>query len=288
MPTAVGAAAVDQRAWVKAPPTPPKHHLIDVDVFGGPQRLGLAIIRSGGWYAAAGAVLQISYNVANMLIPLALGRAVADGIGPVVAGTRWGAALGDFLTWITVIASLYLVTNLTHRFGGRLGWYAMRRAQFELSDRVMERILDRRGLTGPARLPGSLLALASLDARRACMAMYVAIYPIGLLVAVVVAAGALFIIHPVLGCGVAIGALLPGLLRCCWPHCASWWARRSGSGRWRWHLPSASWPCCVRRDARTDKGWPPRHREPARRCGSRRSTWPSPAWISPWIPVSSW
>lgn len=200
------APPLDDDAWVRAPRTPPARHLIGLDPSAGPRKFGLAIIRSGGGYALSGAGLQVVYNVATMLIPVALGRAIDDGIGPVFGGTPWRTALGGFLVWMAAISGLYLVANLSYRFGGRLGWYAMQRAQFEVSDRVLGQILDLRGGTGRAGLPGNLLTLATLDARRACMAMYVAIYPIGMLVAVAVAAASLFSIHPSLGLTVMAGA----------------------------------------------------------------------------------
>lgn len=194
------------KSWFQAPAQPPVAPRIRIDPAAGPVRLGLAIIRSAGWYAIAGAALLVVFNAASMLLPVALGEAVDSGIAPLLAGTPWGEAIGPFLAWLGVIAGLYLAMNLTYRFGGRLGWYGVQRAQFELSERVLSRVLDPRGIDGPTRLPGSLLAVATLDAQRACLALYVAIYPLGELVAIVVAAASLLAIHPLLGVGVIVGA----------------------------------------------------------------------------------
>ncbi len=171
-----------------------------------PLRLALAIIRSGGAIAAVGCLLLILFNTASTLIPLALGAAIDRGIGPVTTGTSTRDALSGFLAWAGVIAGLYVIINLTYRFGGRMGWLCVQRAQYELSARVVERVLDVRGTEGPPQLPGRLLSVATSDTMRACSALYFAIYPIGNLVAVVVAAVTLFAIHPLLGTAVIIGA----------------------------------------------------------------------------------
>ncbi len=201
-------------SWFRAPATPPDAQRVRVTPGMTPARLGFSIIRSAGWYALAGSSLLILFNIANMLIPVALGRVVDVGIAPLTTGTAWTDALPGFLLWVGAIALLYVVTNCTYRFGGRLGWYGVQRAQYELSDRVLARILDSRGMSGASRLPGSLLAVATLDVHRACLALYVAIYPIGELVAVAVAAVSLFAIHPLLGIGVIVGA--PVLLGLMW------------------------------------------------------------------------
>lgn len=169
-------------------------------------QLARAIIRSGGWYTAVGCVLLVLFNTASTVLPLALGAAIDRGIAPLTAGTPADEALGGFLRWAAIIAALYLTINLTYRFGGRMGWHSVQRAHYELSARVLERILDPRGTAGPPQLPGRLLSLATSDCQRACSALYFAIYPLGNLVAVVVAAVALLLIHPVLGLVVIVGA----------------------------------------------------------------------------------
>src|SRR5699024_481508 len=175
-----------------------------------PPRLGTAIIRSAGWYALVGASLLICFNIANMLIPVVLGRIIDAGIAPLTDGVPWTAAIEAFVPWVMTIIALYIAINLTFRFGGRLGWYGVQRAQYELTRQIMDRILDPRGFGDRARMPGELLAVATLDVKRTCLALYVAIYPLGELVGIAVAAYSLLLIHPLLGIGVIIGA--PALL----------------------------------------------------------------------------
>lgn len=173
-----------------------------------PLRLALAIIHSGGWHAAVGGLLLVVFNVANTLVPLAVGAAIDRGIGPITRGVAPAAALAEFLLWAGVIAGLFVVVNLSYRFGGRMGWFSMQRAQYELSARVLERLLDARGVAGPAQLPGRMLSVATSDSTRSCSALYFAIYPLGNVVAIAVAAVSLFAIAPPLGLLVVVGAPL--------------------------------------------------------------------------------
>lgn len=169
------------------------------------RRMGFALIRSAGWYIVAGSSLVMVFNGANMLIPSALGQAIDHGIAPLTTGTPWPEAFIDFATWAAVIVGLYVVTNLSFRFGGRLGWYGVQRAQYELADRVLARLLNPRGLAGTHRA-GESLSVATLDVHRSCLVLYVAVYPLGELVAVLVAAVSLFVIDPWIGLGVAVSA----------------------------------------------------------------------------------
>ncbi|OZF08243.1 hypothetical protein CH300_03660 [Rhodococcus sp. 15-1154-1] len=194
------------------PDTPPQRR---INIYDGmsPLRLAASIIRSAGWHAALGCLLLVLYNTAMTLVPLALGAAIDQGIGPVTTGTPAGEAVGGFLGWVAVIAGLYVVINLTYRFGGRIGWFAVQRAKYELSSRVIERILDARGTAGGPQLPGRLLSVATSDSDRTSSAIYFAIYPLGNVVAIIVAAVSLFAIHPVLGLTVILGSpLLLGLM----------------------------------------------------------------------------
>ncbi len=192
--------------WFEAPVHPPAAQRIRIDTSTGPARLGVAIQRSAASYALPAAALLVVYNTANMLLPSALGQAIDEGIGPVIDGTPWTDALGVFLRWVGIIALLYVVMNISYRFGTRLGWYGGQRAQAELSDRVLDRILDPRGIAGPTPLPGSLLSVATLDVERARFVIYLMSTPVGEVAAIVVAASSLLAIHPALGLGVIIGA----------------------------------------------------------------------------------
>ncbi|WP_338889612.1 ABC transporter ATP-binding protein [Rhodococcus sovatensis] len=193
--------------FFEIPDTPPAQR-ITIRTGMSPLGLTLSVIRSAGWYAAGGCLLIVLFNAASALVPLALGAAIDEGIGPVTRGTPTEDALGGFLLWVAAIAGLYLVINVTYHFGGWIGWYCVQRAQYELSARIVERILDARGTAGPAQLPGRLLSVATSDSDRVGFSLYFAIYPLGNVAAVLVAAVSLFVIHPVLGLTVIVGAPL--------------------------------------------------------------------------------
>ncbi|WP_405638782.1 ABC transporter transmembrane domain-containing protein [Streptomyces uncialis] len=162
------------------------------------------MIRSAWPWVLPGALLLVVFNAASMLLPVAVGRFVdtvitpaaagagADGIGPALAG------------WSAVFVALYAAIHLGYRFGGRLGWFGVQRAQYELSQAVLGRVLDERGMAGTVRAPGVLLSLATADVHRTCLALYVTVYPPGEAVGLVVAAGVLFWVHPALGVGVIV------------------------------------------------------------------------------------
>lgn len=196
------------RTWFEAPEHYPVEPFLRIRPGMTPTRLCLALIASAGGYAVAGCLLLICYNVAAMLLPVVIGVTIDRGIAPVAGGDPWPDVVGECAWWAGVLVALYAVMNLSFRFGGRMGWFALQRARHELSDRVLGRVLDTRGMAGPGRLPGTLLSVVTLDVQRACQALYVAVYPVGELVAVAVAAVSLFLIHAALGIAVLVGAAL--------------------------------------------------------------------------------
>lgn len=197
--------------WLDVPDELPPHR-ITVHEGMTPLRFALSVIRSGGVHAWAGSVLFAAFSAIDMTLPLVLGAVIDRGIGPVVAGSPVEEAIGPFLLWMSAIVAVYALKNLTYRFGGRLGWYCVQRANYDLSTLTMRRILDSRGMAGPVPLPGRLLSVATLDVQRTSSALYFAIYPPGQLIGIGVAAVSLFWIHPILGWVVVIGA--PLLLGC--------------------------------------------------------------------------
>lgn len=201
------------RTRFEAPEHYPAEPLLPIRPGMSPTRLCLTLIASARWYAVAGCLLLICYNVAGMLLPVVIGVTIDQGIAPVTGGEPWRDVVVECLGWAGVLVALYVVMNLSFRFGSRVGWFALQRARHELSDRVLGRVLDTRGMAGPGRLPGTLLSVVTLDVQRACQALYVAVYPVGELVAVAVAAVSLFLIHAALGAAVLVGAgLLLGIM----------------------------------------------------------------------------
>lgn len=196
--------------FFEAPATPPEQPRLRVDPQMSPARLSRAVIASAGWLAAVGSALLIVFNVAGVALPVVIGRFVDAVISPVVDGASLSSVSGALFGWLGVLVGLYLVLNLTFRFGGRMGWLGVQRAQYELSTRVLERVLDEQGAAGPRRPPGALLSLATADVRRACTVLYVVIYPPGEALGLAVAVGVLWWVHA--GLGLAVLVAMPVVL----------------------------------------------------------------------------
>ncbi|HMR50132.1 MAG TPA: ABC transporter ATP-binding protein [Arachnia sp.] len=189
----------------EAPASPPAEPRLRVDPDWSPRRLSAALLRGVWPWMLSGSLLLVVHNVAGMLLPVAIGGLVDGVVAPAFSGTAPAELRGALLAWAGVLAGLYVVVHVGYRFGGRLGWFGVQRSQYELSQAVLGRVLDRRGMAGPARPPGGLLAVATGDVHRACLVLYVTVYPPGEAIGLMVSAAVLFAIHPALGAGVVVG-----------------------------------------------------------------------------------
>jgi putative ABC transport system ATP-binding protein len=197
-------AADERRRGLFEAGAAPLEPRLRIDPAWSPARLSSAIIRSAWAWVLPGALLLVVFNAAAMLLPVVIGQFVDTVITPAAAGAGFDAIKPALAGWLAALVGLYAVINFGYRFGGRLGWFGVQRAQFELSQRVLGRILDERGTAGAARAPGGLLSLVTADVHRACLAIYVTVYPPGEIIGLMVAAGILFWAHPALGTGVVI------------------------------------------------------------------------------------
>ncbi|MFI6484776.1 ABC transporter transmembrane domain-containing protein [Nonomuraea sp. NPDC050663] len=196
------------RKWgrFEAPAVPRDEPRLRIDPTWTPARLTREIIASVWTYVLAGVCLRTLYNVTSVLLPVAVGRLIDSVVGPAAGGASAQDIAWPLATWSGALIGLYALMNLGFRFGGRLGWYGVQRAQFELSQHTLKRVLDERN-PGP---PGRLLSLTTSDTFQACQSVYVVVYPPGELIGLLVAAGVLFWVHPALGLGVVL--VLPFVL----------------------------------------------------------------------------
>ncbi|GLY15082.1 multidrug ABC transporter ATP-binding protein [Kineosporia sp. NBRC 101677] len=188
----------------EAPERPDAEPSLQVDPTWSPTRLQIAIIASVWKYALTGFGLLTVFNVANVLLPVAVGRLIDAVVAPLAGGARFDQVSGALTTWAAAIVGTYVLINVGYRLGGRAGWYGVQRAQFELSQLTLSRLLDERDLGASSQPPGRLLSLATSDARRACQSVYVSVYPPAEVVGLVTAAAVLVTIHPLLGLGVIV------------------------------------------------------------------------------------
>lgn len=193
--------------WFEAPATP-RETKLHIDPSWSALRLSRAIIGSVGRLALTGCLLLIVHNIASMLVPVAIGRFVDGVIVPAAAGERNVASAVAF--WGAALIVLYVLMHVGYRFGGRIGWLGVQHAQYELSQAALNRVLDERGLAGPTRPAGRLLSIATADANRACLVLYVTIYPPGQVVGLLVAGVTILWIH--LWLGLAMMVALPIVL----------------------------------------------------------------------------
>lgn len=193
-----------RRGLFQAPAVPPAQARLRVNPQWSPARLTWAIISSVWPYVLTGAVLRATFNIASVLLPVVVGALVDAVMLPATQGAGLSQLATPLVTWGGLLVVLYVLIHTGYRFGGRLGWYGVQRSQYELSQQALGRVLDHRGFHVASHAPGRLLSLTTADARRACQAVYVAVYPPGELIGLLVAAGVLFWVHPVLGLGVLI------------------------------------------------------------------------------------
>lgn len=190
--------------FFEAPAHPPATRRIVVDPSWSPRRLSWEIIRDEWRLLLAGSLLLVAYNVAVMLVPVVIGGLVASVVEPLAAGTPIGDVLPLVIWWALAIIVLYVVINIGYRFGGRIGWLAVQRSQFEVAQAVLERVLDGRGMAGRPRSRGGVLSVATSDAHRTCRVLYVTIYPPGQIVGLLVASSVLLSVNVWLGVGVIV------------------------------------------------------------------------------------
>ncbi|MGO1560984.1 MAG: hypothetical protein ACTHW7_04070, partial [Actinomycetaceae bacterium] len=141
----------------QAPAAPPATPRLRIDPGSTPRRLSLAIVRAALAWVGAGAALVVLYNVATMMLPLVIGGVIDAVVTPAAGGARAGDLVGTMVWWGSAVVGLYVLMNLTYRFGGRVGWYGLQRTEYELSQAVAARILDPRGFGDRSRMPGELL-----------------------------------------------------------------------------------------------------------------------------------
>lgn len=131
----------------EAPSSPPPNELW-IDPKWTPRQLSVALIRRCWPWVLSGSLLLMCFNVAGMLLPVVVGRLVDAVIAPLGSGVALEELRGVLALWASVLVGLYALMNLGYRFGGRLGWYGVQRSQFELSQTVLARVLDPKGMGG--------------------------------------------------------------------------------------------------------------------------------------------
>jgi putative ABC transport system ATP-binding protein len=107
---------------------------------------------------AVSSVLGISHQAGEAMVPvligLAIDRAVATG------------SIRELILWIVALAVVFALLSLSYRFSARAAEQASQRAAHGIRIQVTERVLDSRGGAETGRLSGTLVNIATEDAKR--------------------------------------------------------------------------------------------------------------------------
>jgi len=146
---------------------------------------------------AGAAALLMSWQACESLVPVAIGRVIDRAITPHDGGA--------VLTWIALLAGLFLVLSLSFRFGSRLSRRATEQAAHQARVSVASSILDPRARPDRSRMTGAVVSISNSDADR--VGAFCAVLPrtCGALISIVVAAVVLLHISTELGLLVLLG-----------------------------------------------------------------------------------
>ncbi|WP_420039685.1 ABC transporter ATP-binding protein [Gordonia sp. MP11Mi] len=149
-------------------------------------------------YTLPAMILMIGHFAGEALVPVIMGVAIDRAVLTQDAS--------ELVLWLIVLAADFALLSLTWRFGDRLAIYAMHVIEHQYRMRVTDRMLDPAGTDGPARLPGTALSIATSDVSRLSLAVFLAVFPVGEMFAVIVAGVILLWISWPLGIAVLVGA----------------------------------------------------------------------------------
>ncbi len=183
-----------------APATPLRTRGIEIFESTTPRELTLRTMFAAKKYTVPAGILLIVHQLCAALVPVVMGLAIDRAIST--------GDSGQLVLWVAVLAVVYALVSITFRFGSRIGFLGMQSIQHQVRTKITDRILDARGMGGPARQPGMLLSIASSDARQLAMAVAIVVYPLGEFAAVVFSALILLYISWPLGLAIAVAAPL--------------------------------------------------------------------------------
>ena len=180
--------------------TPPRELVVPLPPTDGsetPRRFVLRVILAAKRYTVPAAALLVGWQLAESMVPVIVGVALDRAIGT-------GNSV-QLVLWLGVLAVNMAVLSTCFRYGSRIGLTGMEAVQHRLRTLVATRLMDRRGLSGPARLPGVGLSVATSDVARLASAVALAAYPLAEVAAVLVAGAILLSISWPLGLAVLLG-----------------------------------------------------------------------------------
>jgi putative ABC transport system ATP-binding protein len=112
-----------------------------------------------GRHVVGAAVLLMSYQAGEALVPVVIGAVVDNAIET--------SDTGALLRWLAALGGVFTVLSLSWRFGWRRAQWVVESAEHDLRLLVADRALDAGGRANGDRLAGELLSIATSDAQRA-------------------------------------------------------------------------------------------------------------------------
>lgn len=185
-------------AFLSAPATPIELRSLRVDPGTTPRRFALRAMFAARRYTIPAAVLVVCHQLGEALVPVIMGIAIDRAI-----------ATGDMMQlalWIGLLALDFVVLSYTYRIGARLETIGGEAIGHGLRTLLTGRLLDPRGVRGPAARPGVGLSLATSDASRLASVVVVGVYPLGDLAAIVFSGVVLLTLSWPLGLAILVGA----------------------------------------------------------------------------------
>lgn len=153
-------------------------------------------------FVAGACLLGAAHQGGEALVPVLIGvlidRAVATG------------SVEALLGWLGVLAALFLTLSTCYRFAARAAEHAAEHAAHDIRLRLAHRVLDPRGGAEAGRLPGTLVTIATSDAKRVGAVAAAVPFAVAALAGLLISAVSLLTISVPLGLLVLLG--VPPLL----------------------------------------------------------------------------
>lgn len=163
-----------------------------------PARLIGQVLRSRPGLTLGAAVLAITHQLGEVLVPVVVGRALD---GPIAEGDARGTVMVAVL-----LALVFALLSFSYRIGARMGHAATSYIEHELRMRVTDTLTRPEGLGGRSRTTGDLMTVAGTDSSAVARTKLLAFLPVGELAAVIAGGAVLLSIWWPLGVGVLVGA----------------------------------------------------------------------------------
>ncbi len=186
-------------------PAEPVTVTLPTDVTGqSPRRLALRTAFAAKRYTLPAAGLMVAWQVGEAMVPILMGLAIEQALAT--------GDLGALALWIGALVTTYLIFTVSARFGFRLTALGQQAVLHRLRGLLTSRLLGSAGISGPARLPGNGLSVATSDTSRLAAVVTLAVHPVSQLAGIAFGGTVIMTISWPIGLAVLLGAPALALL----------------------------------------------------------------------------